>query len=388
MTSAGDSRARRARRAGTARRAAHDPERAVTIQSCGNTRCAQMTRPRRHSRWAPRRDSTCSARRRGLAGAAAREKSENGSSETVGFREPAASPRCPARRATRDLPRPTTCTAPTPAASGANASSSLGIMPPWTVPSAIAALASATVSRGMRDDGSSLSRRTPPTAVQATSAPAATAAGELAGHDVGVDVEDVPAGVRAQAGDHRQRVAAVERVQQRRGRSRRRRPRGRSRSARRPRPRPRAAGGGARGSRRSRPTCRTPGTPSARSAATRSTLTRPATIIFMTSSVGSSVTRRPPTMFGLDAQPLRQRGRLRAAAVHDQQPPPGARARAMSAATAASAAPSTTSPPSLMTASIATRHRDGLRPRPGSSSDAVSSRASGSCSGWPGRRRP
>ena len=178
---------------------------------------------------------------------------------------PAASRRCPARPATsRSRSGATMCTAPTPAASGANASSSLGIMPPCTVPSAIAACASATVSRGRRVAGSSLSRRTPPTPVQATSAPAPQRRRELVGDDVGVDVQDGAArrrrrGRRSPGAQSR----ASQRVEQRAGRSRRRRRPGRSRSARRPRPRRRAAAGGARGSRRSRPTARTAGTPAA-----------------------------------------------------------------------------------------------------------------------------
>ena len=244
----------------------------------------------------------------------------------------------------------TMCTAPTPAASGANASSSFGIMPPCTVPSAIAAFASATVSRGSRVAGSSLSRRTPPTAVQATSAPAPHRRRELAGDDVGVDVQDGAARVGAQAGDHGQRVARVERVEQLdveavdvadQTEVDRRVARARSR---------RAADGGGRGSRRSRPTRRTRARrrraaprPDRRSASRRRSSSR-------SSSIGSSVTRRPPTM--RDSMPRR-----RASAVACGPPPcttssrRPARARAISAAASASASPSSTSPPSLMTAS-------------------------------------
>ena len=250
------------------------------------------------------------------------------------------------------------CTAPTPAASGAKASSSFGIIPPWTVPSAIAARASATVSRARREAGSSLSRRTPPTAVQATRAPRLDCGGQLAGDDVGVDVQDLA----------------------------------------RPRRAPRHA---------------TTGTEPAASSASSSAQSKPSTSPTKPKSTGApsepdTDARRAPVRADdaarsrqpdgrharaaqgrardrrsvagddhlhdvqrrrvgdapaadqarLDPQLARQLGRLRPAAVNDDQPAALGRARARSAATAARAGPARTSPPHLTTASR-------LRPRTG-----------------------
>ena len=190
-------------------------------------------------------------------------------------------------------------------------------------------LASATVSRGRRVAGSSLSRRTPPTAVHATSAPARTARGELAGDDVGVDVEDGAGRCRRRG---RRSPAAVARVRARRAarrRSRRRRRRARSRPA--CRRAPDTTRGGRRCARMTplAPCSPNAGTPSAAQRRDQIDVELPGDDHL------HDVERRlvgdaPAADDGrFDPEALRQRRRLRAAAVHDQQPPPGA-ARARS----------------------------------------------------------
>src|SRR6185312_5115074 len=194
-------------------------------------------------------------------------------------------------------PGATMCTAPTPAARGANASSSLGIIPPCTVPSAMAARASATVRRARRVRGSSLSRRTPPTAVQATSAWAPTAAASWLATTSALMFStspEAPPPKQASTGSAPAPSSASSTV-----------PSNPSTSPTKPKSTsapsdPDTARGGRRWARTTpldpdRPTA---GTPAPRRAPTRSTFRRPATTILTTSSAASSVMRRPPTSRG------------------------------------------------------------------------------------------
>ena len=208
---------------------------------------------------------------------------------------------------------------------------------------------------------------------------------ELAGDDVGVDVQHVAARrARAEARDHRHVPARPPAPRAARRRSPSTSPTSRSRRAR--PPPPETTRGGRRCARMHAARAAQPhrGTPAARSAAHRSTLSLPGDDHL------HHVQRRrvgdPPPAHDarLDAQP---RSRAPSPAGRRRAPPPAAcrppRAPTRSRATTRQRGAASTSPPSFTT----TR---GSRPRP-RILERQSSRAapaSGSCSGSPGRRRP
>ena len=207
--------------------------------------------------------------------------------------------------------------------------------------------------------------------------------------DVGVDVVDVPRGVRAEARHDRHVAARREERESASFDARRRRRRGRSRSG---RGRRRSTTRGGR-LHRAAPSARSrrAGPPASRppraSAAHRSTFTLPATIIFITSSVSASVTRRPPTIFGVcpsffwssvacGPPPCTTTTRSPARAHLGHVGGDGRRCAAPCDDLAAELDDDVRSCP--LTAS---------RPGPRASA-ARRARASGSSTGWPGRRRP
>ena len=107
------------------------------------------------------------------------------------------------------------CTAATPAASGANASSSLGIDPPLHDP--IVDGGPRLGDRQPRDQAGGIVLVAPDAADRGAGDQRrrARARRELAGDHVGVDVQRHAAGVRSQAGDHGEVAAGIEDVEQR-----------------------------------------------------------------------------------------------------------------------------------------------------------------------------
>ena len=191
---------------------------------------------------------------------------------------------------------PTTCTLRTPAAMAAKASSSLGIMPPVTTPRGDGGAALGDGQRGQARGrivgvaAHAAHRRSPPPALSASSG-----GGELAGGQVGVEVEHLAVLGQPEAGDHRHVAAAAQSASS----SARSIP---TTSPTSPKsigsgPPPETTRGGRRRARSTPlPACSpTAPRPAPRRAAHSSTLSRPATTISSTSSVAASVIRRPPT---------------------------------------------------------------------------------------------